>query len=220
MIGAFTKNTLITFVTRIITVIFGIGISIIIARILSLEGKGIYSLAMLPLLFLISFMNFGIGEASVFYISKRKYSAKEVFGIDILFTALISTLAILIEITIIFFFSDNFFSGVAKTYLLLALFFIPFQFFLHFVNSILLGLQIGFPVILNIILNILWIPKFGILGAAWATAVSYSIAFIITVFIYDKISGNKFKDVIFFKKSDFLFYKNLLLSIKDLKSIK
>jgi len=72
----------------------------------------------------------------------------------------------------------------------------------------------GFSVVLNIILNILMIPRFGILGAALATAISYSTAFIIMVFVYNKVSGNKLKDLFFFKKSDIGFYRSFLLNIR------
>jgi len=73
---------------------------------------------------------------------------------------------------------------------------------------------VGFSVILNIILNILWISKWGIAGAAWATTISYFSLLIITIFIYTKISGNKIKEIIFPQKSDFLFYKNILLIMR------
>jgi len=439
MIGTFTKNTLITFVTRAVTVIFSIGITIIIARILGPGGQGIYSLAILLPTLLLIFTGFGINVASVFYIGKRKYSPKEVFGQNIIFTFLISIFAILIGLIIIFFFSDKLFPGVEKEYLFLALSLIPFALFFDLASSILLGLQkikkyniisflqsllflilvgilllglrfgivaaifaqvfsyvltgiilffitkketgglllkfnkqyfknafsygfkvylssvfgflhyridlflinlfinpiavgfyyaavrlaegiwllstsaatvlfpkvtseedskqlkeftplvcrnvlfitfliaillfvfshwiitlfyseefldsvrpfqilligtlftagwrilandiqgrgkpmlntyiISFSTILNIILNIFWIPKWGIQGAAWATAVSYLTALIITVFVYGKISDNKIKDVIFFQKTDIRFYKNLFLNLKDFKKL-
>lgn len=39
------------------------------------------------------------------------------------------------------------------------------------------------PVIINIALNILWIPKFGLLGAVYATLVSYAIGFVIAIIV-------------------------------------
>ena len=69
--------------------------------------------------------------------------------------------------------------------------------------------------VLNTILNILWIPRFGIQGAAWATSISYTINFLLILFLYTKISGNKINDIIFIKKSDFKYYKNGLLMLKD-----
>ena len=438
MIGTFSKNTLITFATRSVAVVFGVGISIIIARTLGPEGKGIYSLAILLPALLVTFTNLGVNPATVFYTAKRKYSPKEILGNNIILTILISVFAILLGLVIIRLFSNELFPGVRKEYLLLALCLTPLPFFFDFVSHILVGLQkiqtynitcflqsflflilvglfllwfqlgikaaiaariiafllagivlflfvkretdgiflrpnkqylkdvsfygsrahlagmisflhyradlfliniflnpvaVGFysvavalaegmwlihrsvgtvlfpklasetdseslkqftPLVcrnvllvalvaavllfafshwvvvllysetflesiqpfrillvgavavcghsilandlmargkpmllshigvvslaLNIILNIIWIPQWGIIGAAWATTVSYSAMFIITVLVYGKISGNKIKDVILPQKSDFQYYKNLLLSIKLIKS--
>jgi Na+-driven multidrug efflux pump len=72
----------------------------------------------------------------------------------------------------------------------------------------------GISLILNIILNVIWIPHWGIIGAAWATTVSYSAMFMISLFVYSKISGNAMKDTVIPQKSDFQNYANLVLSIK------
>ena len=139
MIGTFTKNTLITFTTRVLQLILAIGSSIIIARVLGPEGKGVYSLAILLPTLLIIFTNFGIGQASVYYIGKKKYSSKEVFGNNILLSLIISIFAILVGLVIIFFFSENLFPGIKREYLFLALSLIPFQVFLNFVIHVLLA---------------------------------------------------------------------------------
>ena len=141
MIGKFTKNILITFGTRVFQLILGIGSSVIIARMLGPQGRGIYSLAILLPGLLAVFTNLGIGPASVFYIGKKKYSPKEIFGTNIIFAGLISIFTIIIGLMIIFFFSEKLFPGVPKEYLFLALSVIPFQFFSGFAVYILLGLQ-------------------------------------------------------------------------------
>ena len=435
MIGKFTKNILITFGTRVFQLILGIGSSVIIARMLGPQGRGIYSLAILLPGLLAVFTNLGIGPASVFYIGKKKYSPKEVFGTNIIFAGLISIFTIIIGLIIVFFFSDKLFPGVPKECLFLALSVIPLQFFSGFAVHILLGLQkikkynfiqliqnfiflfliiifllglrfgvkavitanilaifvgsvvlflqtkketngivfslnreiikdfvlygskiylgnilsflhyridmfmlnvflnpiavgfysvaaalaekiwlisqsagtllfprvssetneeslnkftplvcrntlfittlsaiflfligrwliillyskefsnsvlpfqilligaitisgwrilasdlngrgkpllnsyiTGISVIINIILNIIFIPKFGINGAAWATAISYTIVLIITIIVYSRISGNRIVDIIFIKKSDLRYYKNFLTSFKN-----
>jgi len=66
---------------------------------------------------------------------------------------------------------------------------------------------------LNVILNILWISKYGIVGAAWATSISYIVSALSKTFVYCKISENKIRDMIFFNKSDFVIYKNLIRSV-------
>lgn len=40
----------------------------------------------------------------------------------------------------------------------------------------------AFPAIINILLNLVWIPKYGIVGAAWATTISYSLIPFIPLF--------------------------------------
>ena len=432
--GKFTIDTSITFVTRILQLLIGLGSSVIIARVLGPRGNGIYSLAILLPALLVIFGNFGIGQSSIFYVGKKKYSAKEILANDIIFSFLLGILGFLVGLIVILFLSDSIFPNVDKMYLFLALFLVPVRFFVSFVSYLLLGLQkikefnfinilqsfiflvlisifllalklsikatiianvlsffigaialfylakriignfylhfnksyfkdafrygvkvylgniIGFlhyridiflvniflnpiavgfysvavvltekiwlisqsagtvlfprvasetsdrnlkvftPLIcrnvlliilvgaillfflsrwliilvfsekflnsvlpfqilligavtmggwkilandlygrgkpelniyisamsvgLNVILNVIWIPKFGIIGAAWATSVSYSFAFVAIMIVYNKISGNNMKDILFVKKSDFKFYKNLIKLLK------
>jgi len=141
MIGKFTKNILITFGTRVFQLLLGIGSSVIIARMLGPQGRGIYSLAILLPGLLAVFANLGIGPASVFYIGKKKYSPKEIFGTNIIFAGLISIFTIIIGLIIVFFFPEKLFPGVPKECLFLALSVIPLQFFSGFAVHILLGLQ-------------------------------------------------------------------------------
>ncbi len=141
MLGTFTKNTLITFITRVLILIFLIGVSIIIARTLGPEGKGIYSLVILFSLILVMFANFGITEASIFYIGKRKFSREGIFGHNIIFTFFISIFTILIGLAIVFFFSHKLFPGVERGHLFLGLSLIPLVIFFNFISHVLLGLQ-------------------------------------------------------------------------------
>lgn len=435
MIGTFTKNTLITFITRGLTIIMGLITSVIIARVLGPEGQGIYSVAILLYALLITFTNFGIGSATVFCL-KKNYPLKEILGNTIILSGLFSLFTILIGLIVIFFFQEKFFPGIKNIYLFSALLIIPLTFFFEFVSSFLLGLReikkynfvsliqtlsflilvsvfllglhfgitvailsqafsflfasiilffyakkeaqglsirinkqyfkdilgygskvylgtvfsflhfradqfminifmnplvvgfyaiavkfsegiwllstsaatvifpkvtwetnakslkeftplvcrnvlfvtliisiplfsfsdwviklfysdkflesvqpfqilligtiafsgwrilaydiyargkpmlntwiTGFSAVLNIILNIIYIPKFGIAGAAWATTISFSAMLIITIFFYDKMSGNKVLDVVLIKKSDFIFYKRFIFYLKNI----
>ncbi|MFN4190864.1 MAG: flippase, partial [Pseudothermotoga sp.] len=62
----------------------------------------------------------------------------------------------------------------------------------------------------NIILNFLWIPRYGILGAAWASTVSYTISFLGALFFYCRVSGNQWTKVIFPKKLDLALYLKMV----------
>jgi len=61
----------------------------------------------------------------------------------------------------------------------------------------------GSSVVLNIILNIILIPRNGIAGAAWASVFSYTAASVGGLYIYCRITGNLWKKVILPQKDDF-----------------
>jgi Na+-driven multidrug efflux pump len=57
--------------------------------------------------------------------------------------------------------------------------------------------------IANIILNFLWIPSYGALGAAWASNVSYAIGAITILIVYSAKMKVPFRDIFRFQRSDF-----------------
>lgn len=215
MVG-FVKNTIFTLLSRFSQLILGVGASVIIARVLGPEGKGVYSLAVLLPILLITFTQFGVGPATVFYIGQKKYSPKDVLGINIIFSIIISSVATLIGLIIVLFFSEDLFPGVAQEYLILALSLIPLQLFSVFVIDVLLGLQdirnynlvqlIRSGIFLFLIIIFLLGLKFGISGAIFAETLSFLIGCIILfVYVKKKIGGVRFS----FKRAilkDFISY--------------
>lgn len=139
--AVFTKNTAITFFTRVVTGVFGILATVIIARTLGPEGQGIYSLAIMFSYILLIFTAMGINPASVFFIGKKKYSPQEVLGNNLFLNLLIGLGTVLIGLIIVFFFSDAFFPGVEEIYLLLALFLVPLILLFDLGCQVLIGLQ-------------------------------------------------------------------------------
>lgn len=76
----------------------------------------------------------------------------------------------------------------------------------------------GFSLVINVVLNIILIPRYGIAGAAYATTISYSLIFFIRLHVYKNISGNKITDVLFVKRSDIALYREAIAAIsKKLK---
>ncbi|MEI6901377.1 MAG: polysaccharide biosynthesis C-terminal domain-containing protein [Bacteroidota bacterium] len=63
--------------------------------------------------------------------------------------------------------------------------------------------------VLNIVLNLLWIPKWGGMGAVWASNVSYAFGTILFVGIFSKITGMRVLEIFTFRKSDFFFFREL-----------
>lgn len=65
----------------------------------------------------------------------------------------------------------------------------------------------------NIILNVILIPKYGLVGAAFATSVSYTLTYIIKTLIYLRITNDRFLNVMLINKSDLKMYRNLLFKL-------
>ncbi|MDP4281968.1 MAG: polysaccharide biosynthesis C-terminal domain-containing protein [Bacteroidota bacterium] len=72
--------------------------------------------------------------------------------------------------------------------------------------------------IINIVLNYIWIPRFGAMGAVWATNVSYSVGTISFLIIYLRITEMSLKELVTFRKSDFYFIRNIKKNIKQWKA--
>lgn len=61
-----------------------------------------------------------------------------------------------------------------------------------------------FVVIINILLNVILIPFLGILGAALATSISYTVNAALKLFLYSHLSGNQWWKPLVFRKNDIL----------------
>jgi O-antigen/teichoic acid export membrane protein len=63
--------------------------------------------------------------------------------------------------------------------------------------------------LLNILLNLLWIPEYGALGSAWATNVSYGAGSLVFIFLYAKKIKMPVVEIFSYRKSDFYFIRDL-----------
>ncbi len=67
--------------------------------------------------------------------------------------------------------------------------------------------------VVNISLNLLLIPRWGMAGAAFAAAASYTSLLISKLVIYQRLSGNSWKEVLLSKKEDWALYAKTLKAI-------
>lgn len=58
----------------------------------------------------------------------------------------------------------------------------------------------------NVALNLLWIPRFGIVSAAWASTVSYTVSFLGALFFYCRHSGNRWTKIVLPQRGDWALY--------------
>ncbi len=66
--------------------------------------------------------------------------------------------------------------------------------------------------VVNILFNIVLIPRYGMMGAAWASVVSATMSLVISIFAYCQISGNSVHHLLLFSRSDLIAYKNFVRS--------
>lgn len=59
--------------------------------------------------------------------------------------------------------------------------------------------------LVNILLNLLWIPSYGGLGSAWASNVSYALGAIALLIVYSVKMKIGIREILIFKRSDFSF---------------
>lgn len=71
--------------------------------------------------------------------------------------------------------------------------------------------------VINIPLNLIFIPRWGIEGAAFASTVSYSAAAITVLYVFIKISKNSLLDLIIIKPEDLKTYIRIISNIKTPK---
>lgn len=139
--GKFVRGTAITFTTGILSLITGLGTSVILARTLGPEGRGVYAMAALLPSLIVTFGNLGIGPATVYYVARDEFRRQEILGNNVLLSLGISGIGILAGLVVIFFFREIVFPGVAMGYLLLALVLVPVEVFFSYVRHVLLGAQ-------------------------------------------------------------------------------
>ncbi|MBC7293551.1 MAG: polysaccharide biosynthesis C-terminal domain-containing protein [Thermoleophilia bacterium] len=62
-------------------------------------------------------------------------------------------------------------------------------------------------VVTNVLLNLLWIPRYEIIGAAWASTVSYTVSFLGALYFYCRLSGNRWTVVVIPQRGDWALFR-------------
>ena len=191
------KSGLITFLTQISVFIFGLATSIILARVLGPEGKGIYTLIILIPTVLGMLGTLGIEIANVYFSANRRYKLS-----DIVSNSLVSSIALGLFVVLFFWVvsTTDAFQGflaannITPFYLWLAVLTLPILLLSGFFNRILLGreeiikfnsvsifqsiLQLGLIIIFLIVL------AQGVFGAVLAYVITtVCIALLVTLLI-------------------------------------
>jgi O-antigen/teichoic acid export membrane protein len=135
------KDSTYNLIRQIWTIVIGMAISILLARGLGIEQRGIYTLAVLLPELLVTFLNLGVAPATVYFISRKKTDPQQTIGYNTNLAIWISLGTIIIGVAGILFASDLFFPNVPSSLLLLSLLIVPFSLFITYLNSIFQGLE-------------------------------------------------------------------------------
>lgn len=137
----FLKNSLLNFTSNILLIIIGLFSTVLIARLLGPEGQGVYTLIILLPTMLVTFLNLGIGPATVYFTGSKKYSLNTIISTNIVLSFILSIVAVIIGLIAILIFKGSTFEGAPTTALLTVLFILPFLFFSSFMQAIYQGTE-------------------------------------------------------------------------------
>ena len=187
----FTKNTAATFIAQIVILIIGIATSIIIARVLGPEGKGLYSLAILLPTLMATLTNFGISPATVYLTASGSYDRKQIFGNNILFSLVIGAISLTIGLVVVLFLKETLLPGLPMPLALVGMFVLPLTLLVENLQKIFIGMQkiltanilsiIYFSLSLVFILIALFGFRSDVLGVLIASILSLLVATIMVV---------------------------------------
>jgi O-antigen/teichoic acid export membrane protein len=122
----FARNVSITVAARIVIVIAGLVASVIMARTLGPEGKGLFSLSILVTGMVFLALNLGVGTASGFFLGRKKVSLEELAGNWLSLSVVIGLGALALSLSLVRVVVPRFVPSVPLGNVVLALFAVPF----------------------------------------------------------------------------------------------
>lgn len=185
--------------TKILVLLGSFILSIIIARILGPEGKGIVTAIFVIPNLLVSIADLGIRQATAYYVGRRIYKANNVYSSILLVWIITSSISILIALL-------YYFTGPSEQYgwylLTIPLATLPFMLLNKYLDGLFLGLQqvptvnliqiLGFAVNFVSIILLIVLLKLGVYGAAIATMLTAFFTLIASLFLIRNYISTKF----------------------------
>ncbi len=119
----------------------GVAISVLLARGLGAEDRGIYALAVLLPTVIATFLNTGVAPATVYHLGRDDYELVATVRGNIALALWLSSVGVIVGILIVFGAADYLFPDVPQKYLVLGLLLIPAGFYNSYLLAIFQGLQ-------------------------------------------------------------------------------
>lgn len=168
-----------TFFTKILFLGGSFIISVILARLLGPEGKGLVTaLFVIPNL-TISLADLGVRQSSAFYIGQKKYSIQQVMSSNLLLWLVSSFISLIVVIGYYLLPST---SNYSVALMLIGASYVPVKVLTAYMNGVLQGIQdiktlnvkfiIDFSVHIILVVLLVWVLDFGVVGAAAAKLIT------------------------------------------------
>ncbi|APV45150.1 Membrane protein involved in the export of O-antigen and teichoic acid [Dehalogenimonas formicexedens] len=135
----FTRNTFYTLLTKVFILVSGALATIIIARWLGPEGKGIYSLIVLIPALLAMAGDLGLGIANTYYGRTKRYSIEQLTANSLTQALTIGTVVTTAFLAYYFILQPKFLESVEAVYIILACLTVPLKLFTVYLSCIVLG---------------------------------------------------------------------------------
>jgi len=180
---SFLQKTLMTFGTKILLFVLGMFTSILTARILGPEGKGIVAIAFLVPNLTAALGGFSIGSANVFILRKKIYKLIDVFSNSVVLPILLSLVYISLFFLFFGYLQAHLFKEITPFYVFLPIFALPISLFIRYGEGILRGLykikEYNIATVVNVISYVFYLVifivllKLSVLGAIIAMILGF-----------------------------------------------
>ncbi len=135
------SNTAQTLLRQSLAIMFGLGLSILLARVLGPEGYGQYTMGILLPTMLATFLDLGVPASNVYHIASEKVSLYKAFKTTIEIWFILSIVGILIATSIISTQNENWFPNIPVYLLWLGTLAFPLALLQSLLSSFFQGLQ-------------------------------------------------------------------------------
>ncbi|QHE63372.1 oligosaccharide flippase family protein [Rossellomorea vietnamensis] len=139
--NSFFSNSLITLTRQLASIVIGITLISVLGRTLGKDGYGEYTLITYVPLMIMTFLNLGLNSSTIYFVSRRKYSLKEIFNTNVLMALLLSLIGIIIGTVVLYLFKESKFDELDLSLLFASFFALPFMLGMIFLQTIFQGQQ-------------------------------------------------------------------------------
>lgn len=195
-----TLDNLIMLVRYVIMFVFGLGISVILARGLGDTGKGTYELALLLPIVLASLFNFGLSISVTYFVSNRNTEMQSIVSAHLLLLLLLCSAGLFVGWLVLWLLDIEVFRLIPMPLLVLGMLALPLTVSVQNMRGIVSGMQdfraVGFidstqPIVTCLLLlGLLLVRKLTIMNALYTVMVGHTLANgVALIFIAKNLGG-------------------------------